>query len=269
SSATTRRYRRLSEVRRALLNAIPAKDALFVRELRLALHKETGPANELPWLLGQDAKRALAALFGIGGLLLFVLLVVDNDESLFQDHIQAGLDVVVIEVLIILVFGLDRHDLNFRVDPCGAHDLVVIVEIVDERDLTELLVVVFEQIRFRQILEVRLVGIGHLEVFHFDGFFQVRFVLGVLAHQCPSSLPSRSAVPRTGAEVAAGWTIRHQCSVAATSGEISSDRPELGPRSRAVGPRTSLGPPFSLARAIRRRDESTGAFSTRLLGPHH
>jgi len=168
--------------------AVSAQEALLVCELRLALDEETGPADELSRLLGQHAKSALPAVLGIGRLLLFVLVIVDDDQAFFQDHIKARFDVVIVEVIVVLVFALDRRHVALDDDTDGDHVVIVVVEIVDQRDVTEVVVVlVIEQIRLCKIVEVRLIGLGNLQIVHLDGLFQICSVLSVLAHKRPSS----------------------------------------------------------------------------------
>ena len=158
-------------------NTVSAKQALLICELGLALHKEAGTADELAGLLGEHPKGAFAAVLGVGGLLFFVLLVICDDEAFFQDHVETGLDIIVVELVLILVVGLDRHDVAFDDDTHSPDDdvvvIILIVEIVDQGDIAQVVVIVVEQIRIGQIFEVRLVRVGNLEIVNLYGLFEI------------------------------------------------------------------------------------------------
>src|SRR5207253_622510 len=63
-------------------------------------------ADELVGALGDDLGRALSPLLRVRRLLLFVLLVllVGDDEPLLQNLVEAGLDVLVLGLLLFLFF---------------------------------------------------------------------------------------------------------------------------------------------------------------------
>src|SRR5437868_13694664 len=71
------------------------------------LDEEAGLAHELVGPLGRHlGGAALSALLGVGHLLLFffVLLLVLDHESVLEDHIEAGFDVIGVEDLFVLFF---------------------------------------------------------------------------------------------------------------------------------------------------------------------
>jgi hypothetical protein len=145
----------------------------------VALYEETGPADELAGLLWEHPKRPFAAFLGIGGLLLLVLVIVHDDKTLFQDDIETGFNVVVVEIVVIFVFGLDRHDVALDDTDRGCHHdysvVIVLVEVVDKCDVAEVVVVIVlvEKIVFGKILEVRLIRVDYVKIVHLDGLFQI------------------------------------------------------------------------------------------------
>jgi hypothetical protein len=64
---------------RSRSHAVSAEKTLFVGQLCLALHEETGPADELARLLRQHTEGAFTTVLRIGGFLFLVLLVVCDD----------------------------------------------------------------------------------------------------------------------------------------------------------------------------------------------
>src|SRR5579864_1126542 len=87
-------------------HTIPAEHGLGVGQLAGVLHEETGLAYKLPWLFGQHLHGALGAFVGLRRLVIFVVVVVGDNEAFFQNDIQAGFDVIGVRFLVVLVFVL-------------------------------------------------------------------------------------------------------------------------------------------------------------------
>jgi hypothetical protein len=87
--------------------------AFLVGELTGMLDEEARLAHELAGLLGQHLERTLTPVVAIGGVLVVVVIILLDDHALFQDHIEAGLDVVavvlVIIVVVLVLFSWSRH----------------------------------------------------------------------------------------------------------------------------------------------------------------
>ena len=63
------------------------------------LHQEARLADELVGLLGQDLGGGVGPVVGLGRLLVVLVLVLDDDQPLLQDLVEARLDVVGLEVV--------------------------------------------------------------------------------------------------------------------------------------------------------------------------
>src|SRR5271169_187093 len=83
-------------------DAVPAHPLLGIGQLAGVLDQEARAAHELVGLLGQDAFGALGAVVGLGDLLVLGLFFFD-DQALLEDLVQAGLDVLVVDLLFLLV----------------------------------------------------------------------------------------------------------------------------------------------------------------------
>src|SRR5579884_3495906 len=99
-------------------DAVTAQLALAVRELALVLDQETGLADKLPWLLGQNPGGGLAPFIALNVVLLLVLflllfLVAGHDQAGLQDHVETGFYVVavlfVFVVVVLLLLGREEH----------------------------------------------------------------------------------------------------------------------------------------------------------------
>src|ERR1700722_12531493 len=157
-------------------DTIPAEHPLRVCQLARVLDQETRTAHELVGLLGQDPLVALGLVLLVGRF--FVLGLVLDDQALLEDHIQAGLDVLVVGLLFLLlvvaVAGF-LHDCSRRrrqdfVDLVG-YFLVLVVDV----DSDHVVIVVFERVDF----EVVVVNVN-LEVVVLDDLLDVCF--GGLSH---------------------------------------------------------------------------------------
>src|SRR5579884_1638622 len=152
-------------------HAVAAQHLVGVGQLARVLHQEARPAHEFVRLLGQDALGALAPVVGLGDLVVLLLFVLD-DEALLQDLVQAGLDVLVVDVLVLVLalFG-DGGDGGLLGLLLFVRDDVVIIFVVVHRVGEFVLVLEFvlvEQVVVAQILEV----LG-LELLGFVDFVQV------------------------------------------------------------------------------------------------
>ena len=71
------------------------------------LHQEARAADELVGLLRQHPLRRLAAVLGVGRLVVFGLFL--DDEALLQDDVKARLDVFVIGLLVVVIIAFFRR----------------------------------------------------------------------------------------------------------------------------------------------------------------
>jgi hypothetical protein len=122
----------------------------MVGELTLVLDEETRTAHELARLLREHAEVAIAPVLRIRRLVfVLVFLVVFHDEAFLQDDVEACLDVIVVDLVLILVgcafvgFHDGVGDRNH--DDCIGHD-------IDHVDVDE--VVVFEVVVVIVVIEV-------------------------------------------------------------------------------------------------------------------
>jgi len=68
------------------------------------LDQEAGPADELVGLLGEHSLGDLGTVVGVDNVVVFGFVL--DDEALFQDDVQAGLDVFVLGLVFFLLVGL-------------------------------------------------------------------------------------------------------------------------------------------------------------------
>jgi len=136
------------------------------------LHQEAGLANELSGPLGENTTTAVTTLLGLGGLLLVVLLLFRSRDSILQDGVEVGLDVVGIGLLVILgvvvvivALGFDggRSVVFLPVGFNGA-GVAVVVKVDGE--------VIVHQISVDQIVIVELGWFGIVELGWF-GIFEI------------------------------------------------------------------------------------------------
>src|SRR5580658_10311337 len=151
---------RSSSAPRSGTDAAPGSDTVAAEPLALVgqladvLHEEAGATDELVGLLGQDALCHLGAVLGVGELV--VLRLVLDDQALLQDHIEAGLDVLVLGLLLVVVLcvlagGHHGH---------GGHDGVVVLVVAEGVVVLvrNILVDVFVEVFYvLEILEVLIV----------------------------------------------------------------------------------------------------------------
>src|ERR1700722_1006247 len=136
-------------------DTVPAEHPLRVCQLARVLDQEAGAADELVGLLGQDPLVALGLVLLVGRFLVLGLVL--DDQALLEDHVQAGLDVLVLGLLFLFLVvalarllhhrgGRWRKDLDFDfffvliVDVDGDN---VIIIVVDDRVDFEVVVVDF------------------------------------------------------------------------------------------------------------------------------
>src|SRR5437764_15413074 len=96
------------------LDAVAAQHPLLVGQLAGVLDEEARPAHELVRLLGQHLRGRLGPVLGVRCLLVLFLLLGD-DQALLEDHVEAGLDillVVLVVLLVLLVLGAIRGDVG-------------------------------------------------------------------------------------------------------------------------------------------------------------
>ncbi len=81
------------------------------------LDQEARLADELARALGEDLGRALDPVLGVGRLVLLVLLLVDDDQPVLQDDdeidpddVEAGLDVILKDRLVVADEEEDEED---------------------------------------------------------------------------------------------------------------------------------------------------------------
>ena len=91
-------------------HAVPAQPLVGIGQLAGVLDEETGAAHELVRLLGEDTLGPFGAVVGLHDLLVLGFLLLD-DETLLQDLVQAGLDILVVDLLLVL-FPLLRTNAN-------------------------------------------------------------------------------------------------------------------------------------------------------------
>jgi hypothetical protein len=158
---------------------------LLVGELRSTLYEETRPADEFPRLLGKHSRRTLTAVLGVRCLLL-VFFLIGDDQPLFEDHVEAGFNVVVIELIVVVLVRVARCGLRFDHHSHRTHDVYshdVVIEVFYQGYLAQVVIVIV--IVYIDVI-VEQVGIG--QVFEFVNvrcFLEIRRVLGFLAHQRP------------------------------------------------------------------------------------
>src|SRR5579875_184474 len=225
-------------------HAVPAQPARPVGELGLALHEEARLADELAGLLREHPRRAVDAVLGIRRLLLLVLLLLGNDEALLQDDVEARLDVIVVELVLVLV-----DDLLGLGDGRGARERAVDgveqarVVLVDVGDVIGAELVLLDEVFLVEelVLEVLEVGLG-VEL-------GVELAVHLARHQTPSHV--RLCDPggvRPGPLSAV--TIR-QVDNDATGAKIPDPAPDHA--QRAGGPRVPLVPSDRRCRRALRR----------------
>src|SRR5215207_8925561 len=90
------------------LHAVGAEHVVGVGELARVLHEEAGLAHELAGALRLDAPAAVAAVVGLGLLVLvFALVLVGlGGDAVLEDRIEVGLDVVGVGLLVVLFLVL-------------------------------------------------------------------------------------------------------------------------------------------------------------------
>src|SRR3974390_3234707 len=95
-------------------NTVPTEHLLLVSQLPGVLDQEARAADELVRLLGQHALVALDLVLLVGGL--FVLGLVLDDQAFLEDHVEAGLDVLVVGLLLLFLLLALPAPLDHR---CG------------------------------------------------------------------------------------------------------------------------------------------------------
>src|SRR5205085_10377535 len=124
-------------------------------------------AAELVVLLGQHLPRAVATILLVGHLFLVVLFLIGGDQPFLVELVEAGVDVVVVGLLVLLLLdggGRDFLDLFLLV---GVFDNGVLVDEVVVGYVLEVLLI--EVLGFFEILVLellrlivdRLVVVGH------------------------------------------------------------------------------------------------------------
>src|SRR5205085_10944264 len=153
------------------------------------LDEEARPAHELVRLLGQHLRGRLGPVLGVRCLLV-LFLVLGDDQALLEDHVEAGLDillVVLVLLLVLLVLGAIRGD--------GGGALPVLLRLL--LLLLDLLVLVdlfFERVLVDEVVVRPLVEIGLVEFLFLVLFFFVQLVVDVFGLCSPSLLSSAASL---------------------------------------------------------------------------
>src|ERR1700722_16464641 len=128
-------------------DTIPAEHPLRVCQLARVLDQETRTAHELVGLLGQDPLVALGLVLLVGRFLVLGLVL--DDQALLENHVQAGLDVLVVGLLffllVVAVSGLLHHCGGRRRQDLDCDFFLVLIVHVDG---DHVVLVVFERVDF-------------------------------------------------------------------------------------------------------------------------
>jgi len=129
------------------------------------LDEEARLADELPRTFGEHLGRALGPVLGIGDLVLLVLLLVHDHESVLQDDVEARLHVVRVDLVVILVVVVVvGHHAHGHDDVVLDQDIGDVVDLVDHLEdvdvlLDEVLVVLVKGLEIDDVGVVRLLDV--------------------------------------------------------------------------------------------------------------
>ena len=148
-------------------------------------------ADEFARLLRQHPHRSVGAVLRVGRLgVVFVLCLVRDDEAFFQDDIEARLDVIVVEFVVVV------FDLGERLFDNGGGRWLDVGFLLDDRDLFEPVLVRFDEVLSDKVVDLQPVFFEDLLVFwFFEWFLEFFYRGGVKSTSPPTLLVITSSIP--------------------------------------------------------------------------
>src|ERR1700722_12735312 len=261
-------------------DTVPAQHLLPVCQLAWVLDQEARTAHELVGLLRQDPFIAFGLVLLVRRLLVLGLVL--DDQALLEDHVEAGLDVLVVGLLLFLLLValaglLDDRGGRWCQDLVNGIGLCVILLV----DVDDVLVVILHERDGLEVLDVvdvnvELLLLDDIRILCFGGLSHHFFGLGLLlSRHCgaehrrfegPLNRRERSSAVHLGGEEIAGEGREGPGVFGAISQAWvarQATRSLLDPQGQS--PPHSASPPSAASAQLRIRGSPSGASGT---GPY-